>query len=392
MITPAMKALLNAIGSKEAPRGYNQIYTPAEKIVGFPKLTKMTLAEIRSLQGRMLKGGSASTAVGRYQFLRKTLDATRKAMGVPLTAVWTPDLQDRMAVHLMENRGLNQYLAGKMTRETFANSLAKEWASLPVVTRIKGQKRMVNPGESFYAGDGLNAALHDPAHILKLVDALKSPVERLPVSGVAKTPPAHEASPGAPNAPEEAISEPVNEAPITPSSGEALIRALQTELQTKRYYDGAIDGKPWGLESLTGDAIVLLQTRNNLAVERFAIEMRDVLAAKPYIVAAREDATVKTLVEKGEPRATFWSRVKKAAYGVLGYFGITEGGSALDQAEQGIGLWSRIKGLFEPFAGASEFVATYWPWFAAGGAAVLIGFAIKQQRHAVEDYKVAKSS
>ena len=175
-MTPAMKALLDAIGAKEAPRGYDQIFGWAEanKDIGRVTLTAMTLDQIRALQTKMLNVGSPSTACGRYQFLRKTLDATRMAMGVPGSAKWTPALQDEMALHLMRGRGLDKYLAGRMSREAFANNLAMEWASLPVVTRIKGQQRMVDPGESYYAGDGLNKSFHDPGDILKLVDALKA--------------------------------------------------------------------------------------------------------------------------------------------------------------------------------------------------------------------------
>ena len=172
-MTPALKNLLDAIGSKEAPKGYGQIYGGA-KGVGFPDVSKMTLKDVRALQDRMVKNGSASSACGRYQFIRKTLAATILEMGLKDSDVWTPDLQDRMAVHLMEKRKLGAYMAGTISRETFANNLAMEWASLPVVTAIRGAHRQLAPGQSYYAGDGLNKAHHAPAAILALVDALKT--------------------------------------------------------------------------------------------------------------------------------------------------------------------------------------------------------------------------
>ena len=171
-----LKLLLEAIRKHEAPKGYGQIYGGAKGVSKSVDVSKLTLNEVLSLQSRMLAAGSASTASGGYQFIRKTLLATISQMGLKGSEVWSPELQDRMAIHLMMGRGLGKYLDGRMSREDFANNLAKEWASLPVVTRIQGQKRMVDPGESYYAGDGLNKSFHKPSDILKLLEALKEPV------------------------------------------------------------------------------------------------------------------------------------------------------------------------------------------------------------------------
>lgn len=172
MITPALKSLLDVVRSKEAPKGYGQIYGGAKGVPLGTDVSKMKLKDVRALQDKMLKAGSASSAVGGYQFIKKTLIATMSAMKLTGDEYWTPGLQDQMAVHLMNGRGLQSYLAGKITAVEFANNLAKEWASLPVVSRIKGATRTVSPGETYYAGDGLNKAHHDPKVILKLVEAL----------------------------------------------------------------------------------------------------------------------------------------------------------------------------------------------------------------------------
>jgi hypothetical protein len=60
---------------------------------------------------------------------------------------------------------LNRYLEGRTTLEQFGNSLAKEWASLPVVA---GKKK----GRSFYAGDGLNKSLTGVDDALKAIESL----------------------------------------------------------------------------------------------------------------------------------------------------------------------------------------------------------------------------
>ncbi len=194
--------LLAAIRKHEAPKGYGQIYGGAKGVPKSTDVSKMTLNQIVALQRQMVKAGSASTACGGYQFIRKTLERTIDEMGLSSDQTWTPALQDRMAIHLMNGRGLAKYIAGQITAENFANNLAMEWASLPVVTAIKGAKgRVLQPGQSYYAGDGLNKAFHNPADVLRLVKALKQPVE-------AQTPqPAPMPAPGKVDAPGP-VSEP----------------------------------------------------------------------------------------------------------------------------------------------------------------------------------------
>lgn len=167
-ITPEIEKLLSAIRKHEAPKGYGQVYSGAKGVGKNADVSKMTLDGVLNFQTTMLAKGSASTACGGYQFLRKTLKATIAEMGLKGSEVWTPELQDRMAVYLMQKRGLGEYLDGTLSAEGFANNLAKEWASLPVVS---GPKK----GRSFYAGDGLNKSFHEPSAIMALVSAVKAP-------------------------------------------------------------------------------------------------------------------------------------------------------------------------------------------------------------------------
>ena len=178
-ITVEISNLLSAIRKHEAPKGYGQVYSGAKGVGKNADVSKMTLDGVLNFQTTMLAKGSASTACGGYQFLRKTLKATIAEMGLKGSEVWTPELQDRMAVYLMQKRGLGEYLDGTLSAEGFANNLAKEWASLPVVS---GPKK----GRSFYAGDGLNKSFHEPSAIMALVSAVKSP--RKPAQPVSPVP------------------------------------------------------------------------------------------------------------------------------------------------------------------------------------------------------------
>jgi muramidase (phage lysozyme) len=160
---PGVAQLLDHIGGIEAPKGYDQMFgerTPKHN------LTSMSLDEVLALQSEKVRGGSASSAAGRYQFLRKTLRSLKQDLGLTGSEPFTPELQDRLALALMERRGLSKYLSGEWSATRFANSLAKEWASLPVVSGSKA-------GRSYYAGDGLNASLTSVQEILALVQGIR---------------------------------------------------------------------------------------------------------------------------------------------------------------------------------------------------------------------------
>lgn len=52
-------------------------------------------------------------------------------LGLPPTARFSPDLQDRMADELIADAGLPDYLAGRIDRSAFLDGLARIWAGLP---------------------------------------------------------------------------------------------------------------------------------------------------------------------------------------------------------------------------------------------------------------------
>jgi len=178
VISPGLRALLDCIGQAEAgSRSYDAMFLPAERKLGQHTLTRMTIRDVQALQHRMVKI-SASSAVGRYQFIRKTFARVVRERGIYGSTRLTPEVQDRLAVHLMEERGLSRFRARAISREAFANSLAMEWASLPVVTPINGKR----VGMSYYAGDGLNHARVSPGTIMLLLNGLvASPPDAEPV-------------------------------------------------------------------------------------------------------------------------------------------------------------------------------------------------------------------
>lgn len=127
--------------------------------------TSMTVNDVLKWQDDFVNKGSPSSAVGRYQIIRKTMRSLVTELNLKGDELFDTQMQDRMAMHLLEKRGLSRYKKGQMSAERFANNLAMEWASLPVVS---GPKR----GLSYYAEDGLNQAHADPDRFLSFVETL----------------------------------------------------------------------------------------------------------------------------------------------------------------------------------------------------------------------------
>lgn len=96
-------------------------------------LTEMTVGEVKALQRQMLanpRNHWNSSAVGRYQIVGTTLRDLQQEMGISDNERFTPELQDRMAMRLLERRGFSDFQSGRISASTFQNRLAKEWASI----------------------------------------------------------------------------------------------------------------------------------------------------------------------------------------------------------------------------------------------------------------------
>lgn len=152
--------LLSFIASHESDGNYNAHFGRAGN-TNNPKFTSMLLKSVLDWQTRFVNdNGSPSSAVGRYQIIHNTMRGLIEALALDVDQVrFNGETQDKMALKLLEGRGYAKYRSGTLGVEDFATELAKEWAALPVLKSVQGQKRMVARGQSFYAGDGLNKAL-----------------------------------------------------------------------------------------------------------------------------------------------------------------------------------------------------------------------------------------
>jgi len=184
--------LLNYIGKLETGRDDASAY---EVIVFFkqgklPKpLTEYTIDELLLAQKTWAKNWRGSAA-GKYQIIRKTLLGLVAQLGIPGSAKFTPDLQDRLGFQLLTNRGWQAFVSRQLTVGAFALQLAREWASIPVLNPTQGAHRQVMRGQSYYAGDGVNKAHADPAAFEALLASIKPGAEPVPVPPKPVTPPA----------------------------------------------------------------------------------------------------------------------------------------------------------------------------------------------------------
>lgn len=142
-----VNALLNVIARAEANRGYDSYY------VGMPirprkPVSQMSLAEVFAFQDENLRARAASTAVGRYQFIKNTLRGLVNGARTPQSAIFNGALQDQYAIILLQQKGLDAFRAGRLSAEQFASRIAQVWAGLP----------RDETGVSYYAGVGDNRA------------------------------------------------------------------------------------------------------------------------------------------------------------------------------------------------------------------------------------------
>jgi len=156
--------LLDTIALGESRGNYNAYFGNAANTE--TKFTTMTVGEVLEWQKRFVEQGHPSNAVGKYQFIRPTLAGLVNELDIDEKTRFDEALQDRLAIRLLERRGVHEYLRGAISREQLAHNLSKEWAALP---RVIGG----NPSTSYYAGDGLNHSQISIDQVLTAIDSLR---------------------------------------------------------------------------------------------------------------------------------------------------------------------------------------------------------------------------
>lgn len=117
-------------------------------------LVNMTIAEIYQMQRNYRSWPSnvppnkRSSAVGRYQYIRNTLEWMVGLLRLNTSTLFNEQTQDAIATYDLRFRcELDEWLAGQISDARFLNLLAQVWASIPNTG-----------GESTYIGVGVNRA------------------------------------------------------------------------------------------------------------------------------------------------------------------------------------------------------------------------------------------
>lgn len=136
--------LLTLIAQAEAgSAGYDAVQYGARIRPG-KRPTDMTLGEIYAW---IAATPGQPHAIGRYQFIPPTLRRVARLRGYGPDVRFTPDIQDSLALILLEDAGLRDFENGTLQRRTFMRNLARIWAGLPLPN-----------GRSYYEGYAGNSA------------------------------------------------------------------------------------------------------------------------------------------------------------------------------------------------------------------------------------------
>lgn len=361
MTVPApAKRLLDFIGSKEAPRGYDTVF--GNRMDRMPKpLTNMTVDEVIA-QGKWRTDTFGSSAAGRYQFMRNTLASLKQTERLTGREVMTPALQDRLGYALLLRRGYAKFMAGQLSVAGFGLALAQEWASFPVLAATKGAHRQVQRGQTYYLGDGLNKVLATAGE----VEAVLNEIRALPAVTVADAPVVAAPAPTLPQVqdlviPDEsrlskwlrwlgkkpsAAAAPASRPGLKPS-GSPQLWDVQKALRDRAYYTkGFLDGLDG---PLTQEAVAQARKDNGLGDGGIDGAFMAALPAMPHRPVAAERAKV-SLGKAAQHAPELFGPAKW-----LGTFGA--GLLGLGGAD-GAGLLDNVQGTFVRINDTAEKVQT----------------------------------
>ena len=151
------EGLGNFIGSKESGNSYTKLVGGAEDASILDKTVRQLNSE---------KGGQF--AMGKYQIqMRTASEVLRNAGKDPDKFKFDQQGQDEIFKLLLERRGVDDYISGKISEDEFALNLSKEWAALP----------MNASGSGYYDGDGKNKSLVSYEETIKMIRGLKESAE-----------------------------------------------------------------------------------------------------------------------------------------------------------------------------------------------------------------------
>ena len=372
--TAPARRLLDFIASKEAPKGYDTVFR--NRMADMPRpLTSMTLNEVIA-QGKWRTDTFGSSACGRYQFMKRTLQNLKAALRLTGSERFNADLQDRLGYKLLLDRGFARFIAGSMSVTASGLALAQEWASFPVLAATKGEKRQVSRGQSFYAGDGLNKALVSADAVEQALRGLLSPsalgiaeveaLERPRVDTV--VPPPQEDLPWWARLFVKKKPPAVARPGLHPN-GDPELYDVQKALRDRAYYT---KGKLDGLDGpLTQEAVAQARKDNGLGDRGVDTPFLAALPGFPLRPVSAERLAM-PITEAAKQRPEVFSPVKWLGSVGLGAIGLggADGSGLLDNLQATAGKANDVLGTAQTaigtVSGIVAFVVEHRAWFFVG--------------------------
>jgi murein DD-endopeptidase MepM/ murein hydrolase activator NlpD len=159
------KPMLDLISSGEG--GYASVNPGLKR----PEILNMTISELVQFQYQSKERDGGSAAVGRYQFMIPEYAA--KLAGLPMTAKFTPENQDKMAIaYLEKKRRGKEWLSGKISNREYIEDLSREWGA------FRSYSGYVLPGNSGKIGpEKIEAALNKVKSAPQQAPQQSSPVQ-----------------------------------------------------------------------------------------------------------------------------------------------------------------------------------------------------------------------
>ena len=139
-------------------------------------LSDYSVGEVIEFQSKPRDANGQLWATGRYQIIPSTLKGIMASAGVSSKDKFDKKTQDKLGLQLLKNRsGIKSYIYGDVpdTTENLNKAItqtAMVWSSVGVPQSMKGAKKNIVKGESYYSGGGDRASVSPDV----FVDALKN--------------------------------------------------------------------------------------------------------------------------------------------------------------------------------------------------------------------------
>jgi hypothetical protein len=138
-----------------------------------------------------------SSAAGKYQFTHTTLfgkNGLIEELGIRKAEIFSPQMQDRLALALLDKEGMSKFKKGEMSTEDLQEGIADRWASVADPDTNKGKYHGQNArvrnediqpilnslGKQIDEGSRQHAASNSPASVTVVAPQQQTVVNNVP--------------------------------------------------------------------------------------------------------------------------------------------------------------------------------------------------------------------